>query len=189
MCIKIYVKLEDILSCNEEVLNEVGIEWFFFLLSGSSLFFFFLLSDFSSYIVVTHRCLNGGFRRSAASQALCGCAFAQSSADFWWVQDGLCPKKKKTSMKTQIFPIIFCQLKNNDMILQVERGAGGTRVYTWHHRQFVEAAERRYLHSLTTKHKIHSDLADYFSGRWAGKTSKPFQYTHQQVCACHVCWY
>ena len=48
----------------------------------------------------------------------------------------------------------------------MEREADGVRVTNWYHRQFTEAARARYC----TKESLvflHTQLADFFSGKWA----------------------
>ena len=55
----------------------------------------------------------------------------------------------------------------------VERLADGKEVVTWYHRQFVEAACRRYTPD-TTSVALHSMLADYFLGKWAN-IAKPLE--------------
>ena len=55
----------------------------------------------------------------------------------------------------------------------VERGSGGDSVLFWYHRQFIEAAQERYLsgntavsvHERTT---VHRNVAEYFMGKWHG---------------------
>ncbi|XP_070570769.1 NACHT domain- and WD repeat-containing protein 1-like isoform X2 [Ptychodera flava] len=48
----------------------------------------------------------------------------------------------------------------------VERQAGGKTVLAWYHRQFIEAAQKRYLGDKD-KAEIHSMLAEYFLGTYA----------------------
>lgn len=52
------------------------------------------------------------------------------------------------------------------MICAVERGADNVTVTSWYHRQFLEAAESRYCTKDTVKF-LHSQLADFFDGKWA----------------------
>ena len=55
----------------------------------------------------------------------------------------------------------------------VAREADSRRVLYWYHRQFIEAAQERFLSQL--KLTIHSHLAEYYSGTW-NKVKKPFAY-------------
>lgn len=52
------------------------------------------------------------------------------------------------------------------MVCAVERGADNVTITSWYHRQFVEAAESRYCTKDTVKF-LHSQLADFFDGKWA----------------------
>jgi hypothetical protein len=53
------------------------------------------------------------------------------------------------------------------MVISVERGADDATVIYWYHRQFIEAAQERYCTDPTSLTKLHSSLADFFSGKWA----------------------
>ncbi len=65
--------------------------------------------------------------------------------------------------------------------IQVERGSGGARVFAWHHRQFIEAAEDRYLRDPETRKARHNALADLFLGKWGGSNSKPYTAKNAEV--------
>ena len=47
----------------------------------------------------------------------------------------------------------------------MDRGADGAQVTCWYHRQFVQAAEDRYLSDPFEKKRLSSSIADYFLGR------------------------
>eukprot|EP00002_Diphylleia_rotans_P009411 TRINITY_DN1958_c0_g1_i3.p1 TRINITY_DN1958_c0_g1~~TRINITY_DN1958_c0_g1_i3.p1 ORF type:complete len:2140 (+),score=447.96 TRINITY_DN1958_c0_g1_i3:52-6471(+) len=49
----------------------------------------------------------------------------------------------------------------------VERGANGVTVLSLYHRQFIEAAERRYLADASVRKEMHEALLLYFSGKLA----------------------
>ena len=50
----------------------------------------------------------------------------------------------------------------------VSRGDSGIQIMSWYHRQFWEAAEDRYTSDPAVNHVLHTGIADYFLGRWAG---------------------
>lgn len=54
----------------------------------------------------------------------------------------------------------------------------------WYHRQFMEAASARYLSIPDVAASVHSAIADYFLGKWAGKTLKPFRHDPSRVISC-----
>ena len=58
----------------------------------------------------------------------------------------------------------------------VEREADGITVISWYHRQFKEAASKRYLTDKAFKKLIHGNMADFFLGKWASGRKKPFIY-------------
>lgn len=49
----------------------------------------------------------------------------------------------------------------------VERGADGSRVTYWYHRQFIEAARARYCNQMEMNQQVHMALADFFAGIWS----------------------
>jgi WD40 repeat protein len=55
----------------------------------------------------------------------------------------------------------------------VQRSAGGKSVLTWFHRQFVEAAKKRYLESPKDRKACHTGLASFFTGVWSDNEFKP----------------
>ena len=73
-------------------------------------------------------------------------------------------------------------LRNNPSIdyfidFSVERGSGADVVLYWYHRQFIEAAQERYL-AENERAKIHQNIAEYFMGKWHGIAYCP--------CACTI---
>ena len=51
----------------------------------------------------------------------------------------------------------------------MERGADNVTVTSWYHRQFAEAAQARYCPADKVKF-LHSQLAEFFDGKWADGT-------------------
>ena len=65
-------------------------------------------------------------------------------------------------------PLVFVRLLDELREFVVERGsAGGEQVLAFYHRQFWEAASRRYLDSPAARASLYGLLADYFSGALA----------------------
>jgi len=48
----------------------------------------------------------------------------------------------------------------------------GVRVFSWYYRQFVEKATKKYLDSSLLVKTAHSNMADYFYGRWTEGAKK-----------------
>ncbi|XP_019645210.1 PREDICTED: NACHT domain- and WD repeat-containing protein 1-like [Branchiostoma belcheri] len=81
----------------------------------------------------------------------------------WWVP----PVRRLPAM-------LWVRIKTELAPYLVERGADGASVIFWYHRQFIETAKQRFLSSEDQSRKLHSNLADYFLGSWAGGKKKPF---------------
>lgn len=75
----------------------------------------------------------------------------------------------------RIPPLIWVRIRHDIAAYLVDKEADETRVSFWYHRQFIEAARERYLHDESFARKIHSAIAEYFTGRWHG-VAKPFSY-------------
>ncbi|XP_062599748.1 NACHT domain- and WD repeat-containing protein 1-like, partial [Saccostrea cucullata] len=71
-------------------------------------------------------------------------------------------------------PLLIVRLRYDLRRYLVNRGDSGIQILSWYHRQFWEAAEDRYTKDESTQHQLHTGLADYFLGRWAENTPKPF---------------
>eukprot|EP00300_Choanocystis_sp_HF-7_P024987 c26603_g1_i1.p1 GENE.c26603_g1_i1~~c26603_g1_i1.p1 ORF type:complete len:914 (+),score=184.29 c26603_g1_i1:76-2742(+) len=71
-------------------------------------------------------------------------------------------------------PLIVTRILSAVSEFVVWRAYGSTKtlLVRWFHRQFWEAVEGRYLNDADKKCELHSELADYFSGRWS--SGKPF---------------
>ncbi|KAL3864387.1 hypothetical protein ACJMK2_006074 [Sinanodonta woodiana] len=70
-------------------------------------------------------------------------------------------------------PLLLVRLKTDLEQYLVDRGADGTRVLFWYHRQFMEAAQERYTSNQKTNSELHTALADFFAGSWANGKKKP----------------
>ena len=47
-----------------------------------------------------------------------------------------------------------------------EREADGVNVIDWYHRQFIDVCKERYFRNLNFLNEIHSNIAEYFMGKW-----------------------
>ena len=71
---------------------------------------------------------------------------------------------------------IRCQVQ----VFLMEVEADGCKVWRWAHQQFEAATRERYFSSQDTVRHLHTCLADFFLGKWAGGREKPFNYTQHQ---------
>ncbi|KAF3692862.1 NACHT and WD repeat domain-containing protein 2 [Channa argus] len=55
----------------------------------------------------------------------------------------------------------------------IQRTVAGSRVLFWVSRHFKLVVAKRYLNTHQLRTEIHSEMADYFSGRWACGNAKP----------------
>ena len=62
-------------------------------------------------------------------------------------------------------PLLWVRIRADLASYLVDRGADGTQLICWYHRQFVEAAVDRYLSDPIERKSRHSAIADYFLGR------------------------
>ncbi|KAL3313323.1 NACHT domain- and WD repeat-containing protein 1 [Cichlidogyrus casuarinus] len=77
-------------------------------------------------------------------------------------------------------PFVWVRLRSAIGHYLVEREADNIRVIYWYHRQFIEAAHDYFLSDTQFRKQIHSNMADYFLGVWAGR-KKPFQFPQYLV--------
>ena len=70
-------------------------------------------------------------------------------------------------------PLLWIRIRSDIGDYLIERGADGTQVVFWYHRQFIEVARERYLTDTQAK-KIHSNMSDYFLGKWSSGAKKAF---------------
>lgn len=70
-------------------------------------------------------------------------------------------------------PLLWIRIRSDIGDYLIERGADGARVINWYHRQFIETARERYL-GAEKEVEIHSNMSDYFLGKWSGGMKKPF---------------
>ncbi|EDQ86656.1 uncharacterized protein MONBRDRAFT_33730 [Monosiga brevicollis MX1] len=75
-------------------------------------------------------------------------------------------------------PLLWTRIRSALGPYLVTKGSGSGQVLGWHHRQFFEAAARRYLGGKQSI-RLASHLADFFSGRWC-EEEKPFSSTPLQ---------
>jgi len=68
----------------------------------------------------------------------------------------------------------WLRLKNDIEAFLMTREADGVTVSFWCHEEFECVVKERYLTNESTTKEVHSMLADYFLGTWAGK-EKPIQ--------------
>lgn len=69
-------------------------------------------------------------------------------------------------------PLLWIRIRSEINDYLIDRGADGTRVMYWYHRQFIEVAQQRYLQSDEAV-EIHSKMSEYFLGTWSAK-KKPY---------------
>ena len=74
----------------------------------------------------------------------------------------------------RIPPMLWQRIRSDLNSYMVLRGADGTPVNMWYHRQFIEAAERRYLSDESKMKKYHELMSEYFSGTWSNGRKKPY---------------
>ncbi|XP_052800087.1 uncharacterized protein LOC128231374 isoform X2 [Mya arenaria] len=65
-------------------------------------------------------------------------------------------------------PMLVIRLRADLEEYLVDRGADNVQVMYWYHRQFIEAARNRYLGDENVTQKLHTSLAAFFAGTWAG---------------------
>ncbi|KAK3736404.1 hypothetical protein QZH41_017906 [Actinostola sp. cb2023] len=70
-------------------------------------------------------------------------------------------------------PLLWIRIRSDIKDYLIDRGADGTRVIYWYHRQFIEVAKERYLTGGQAT-KIHANLSEYFLGTWAQGKKKPY---------------
>ena len=70
-------------------------------------------------------------------------------------------------------PLLWLRIRSDIGDYLIDRGADGARVIYWYHRQFIEVARERYL-GPEESIGIHSNMSEYFLGKWSGGVKKPF---------------
>lgn len=71
----------------------------------------------------------------------------------------------------RIPPLLWVRVKSDLGSYIVSRGANGSLVNMWYHRQFTETATERYLHPKLSYHVL---LSEYFRGVWSNGKKKSF---------------
>ncbi|CAH1788936.1 unnamed protein product [Owenia fusiformis] len=79
----------------------------------------------------------------------------------------------------RIPPLLWTRIRADLPGYFSERDADNVNVINWYHRQFIEAAKERYFRNLNYVAEIHSNIAEFFKGTWAG-IPKPFEYSELQ---------
>ncbi|XP_032230654.2 NACHT domain- and WD repeat-containing protein 1 isoform X2 [Nematostella vectensis] len=74
----------------------------------------------------------------------------------------------------RIPPLLWVRIRQDLESYLVTRGADGAQVVTWYHRQFIEAAQARYLNKKNETLQLHHNLSDYFLGRYSNGIRKPY---------------
>jgi len=81
-------------------------------------------------------------------------------------------------------PLLWTRVRADVGEYLSERDSDGSLVVFWYHRQFWEAAKKRYLDNgedpLFPAKSFHNHLSEYFQGIWAGRP-KPFEFTPRQM--------
>ncbi|KAL7638639.1 UNVERIFIED_CONTAM: hypothetical protein RMT77_011211 [Armadillidium vulgare] len=80
----------------------------------------------------------------------------------------------------RIPPLLWTRIRNDLPNYLSDCEADGVSVLNWYHRQFKEAAIKRYFTNESLTLYFHSMTADYFWGIWGGGNPKPFKYTEIQ---------
>ncbi|KAF2357626.1 P-loop containing nucleoside triphosphate hydrolase [Trinorchestia longiramus] len=80
----------------------------------------------------------------------------------------------------RIPPLLWTRISSDLPGYLADCEADGVSVMNWYHRQFKEAAVKRYFNNQNMAIYIHSMIADYFLGIWGGGVPKPFKYTEIQ---------
>ena len=70
-------------------------------------------------------------------------------------------------------PLLWIRIRAEIRDYLTDRGADGTRVMSWYHRQFIEVAREQYL-SPEQATKIHKNMSEYFLGKWSDGVKKPY---------------
>ena len=70
-------------------------------------------------------------------------------------------------------PLLWLRVRGDLGDYLVERGSDGARVSFWYHRQFIEVSRQRYLQQPQSS-TVHSNIAEYFLGKWSDGKKKPF---------------
>jgi len=83
----------------------------------------------------------------------------------WWVN-------AVRTLPTNPLTMLLADLKPYLTLRGAASGSGGLMI-RWYHRQFWEAAEDYFLRDTDERRLRHAQLAEFFSGAWAGR-SKPY---------------
>jgi len=84
----------------------------------------------------------------------------------------------------RIPPLLWIRVRHELGFYLVERGTDGVAAYSWYHRQFWEAAQRRYLSNESTVTLARRAIADYFDALWASGMQADFQQPLYSIPIC-----
>ncbi|KAJ8312754.1 hypothetical protein KUTeg_010127 [Tegillarca granosa] len=73
-------------------------------------------------------------------------------------------------------PYLIAELRQELEPYLDEKECDGILILSWKFRQFREIAFERYVGTGEKAQKIHSNIADYYLGKWSGTKRKPFSY-------------
>ncbi len=73
----------------------------------------------------------------------------------------------------RLAPLLWRRIRYDLMEYMVETKADGIDVFTWYHRQFIEAARDRYV-TEACHDTIHANMSEYYLGIWYDKP-KPLE--------------
>ncbi|XP_064648000.1 NACHT and WD repeat domain-containing protein 2-like [Lineus longissimus] len=85
----------------------------------------------------------------------------------------------------RIPPLLWTRIRNDMPGYLSERQADDINVIDWYHRQFIEASKERYFRNLNFASELHSSIAEFYRGTYAG-VPKPFEYTERQRQMFHL---
>ena len=131
-------ELEDILSCDDTVLNDVYQYWTPPIRRLPPLLLVRIKTDLKQYL----------------GEYFCNNSNAKPSENIQHKYYQL------ELVKNTFLMVIYCHL------IQVERGADGVRVIFWYHRQFMEVARSLYC-TRETEEEMETNIADYFLSKWS----------------------
>ena len=80
----------------------------------------------------------------------------------------------------RIPPLLMVRIRYDISQYLVDKEVDEVRSFFWYHRQFYEVCKKRYLSDKNLQVQFHSDMADYYLGKWYG-IKKPFKYTQEQM--------
>ena len=80
----------------------------------------------------------------------------------------------------RIPPLLWTRVRSDLPGYLSDSEADGVSVINWYHRQFKEAALKRYFRTEQDYKYFHGMMSDFFIGKWGGGNPKPFMFTEIQ---------